>query len=462
MINFTLGQISQSLLASPQSLSPELQDLAFQGISIDTRTLVPGNLFIAISGAHFDGHDYIEEAAKKGAKAALVSYLLPAALPQIVVKDTTLALGQLAASWRERFNLPIVAVTGSNGKTTVKNMLAAIMTAACKGNAAEVLATVGTLNNHWGLPLTLARLNAQHRYAAIEMGMNHFNEIAYLTQLTKPQVAIITNAAASHLEGVGDLQGVAKAKAEIFLGLAEDGIAILNRDDTFFPFWVEKARQRPIFSFGFHPEADITLASAGGQENDMHIKTPKGDFSVHLPLLGKHNQLNALAAIAASLAIGIDLPAIKAGLEGIQAATGRLQQYRLANHVTIIDDTYNANPFSLQAAVGTLAAISGTKILVLGDMKELGDTAKALHEYSGEAIREAGINYLFTYGDCSAHASHAFGEGAYHFNDQEKLIVALKSFLHQPATLLIKGSRSMRMEKVVKELLGTEVGAVKE
>lgn len=449
MIHMTLVQAATILGQKTAPLETE-----FQGISIDTRTLQPGNLFIAIPGERVDGHDFIEEANKKGAAAALVTRRIDSTLPQIEVADITLALGQLGAAWRDQFQLPVVAVTGSNGKTTLKNMIAAIMTAACQGDSTQVLATQGTLNNHFGLPLTLCRLNAKHRYAVIEMGMNHFGEIAYLTKLTHPSIAVITNAALAHIEGVGDVAGVARAKAEIFSGLPDKGTAILNRDDAYFTYWLEAIGQHPYLTFGFHPDADISASLLEVTDTQqMALSTPKGNITINLPLLGHHNVQNALAATAATLAVGIDLPAIKAGLESIQPAPGRLELHTLANGVKIIDDTYNANPFSLQAAVNTLASFAGKKILVLGDMKELGTEAKTLHQLAGLTIRQAGIDYLFTFGDLSATAALAFGEGAYHFNEQEKLVNALKPFLYNQTTILVKGSRSMRMEKVVSGLV---------
>lgn len=449
MIHMTLTQAAMHL-----GVPAPLADTEFNGISIDTRTILPGNLFIAIPGEKADGHDFIEEAYKKGAAAAMVSRATACEIPQILVDDTVLAMGHLSAAWRNTFNLPIIAITGSNGKTTLKNMMAAVLVSACKGDADAVLATQGTLNNHLGLPLTLARLNNHHRYGAIEMGMNHFGEIAYLTQLTRPQIAIITNAAASHLEGLGNVAGVAEAKAEIFQGLTPNGTAILNRDDAHYPFWREKVGGHAYLTFGFHPDADISVSVHPAEEYQlMTLHTPQGDCEIKLPLLGKHNIINALAATAAALAVGIDLAAIKEGLEHIQPAPGRLQLHTLSNGVNIIDDTYNANPFSLQAAVNTLAAFAGKKILVLGDMKELGEEASLLHKTAGEDIRLAGIDYLFTYGELSAMTAQAFGEGAYHFNEQEKLVTALKPFLHNTTTILVKGSRSMHMEKVVAGLV---------
>jgi len=450
MINMTLSAAARILGVNGVS-----SDTAFQGISIDTRTLTPGCLYAAIKGERLDGHQFIEEARQKGAAAALVSRPIESKLPQIIVGDMTQALGKLGAAWRNQFSIPFVAVTGSNGKTTTKNMLASIMCAACQGNEAEVLATKGTLNNHYGLPLTLARLDKNHRYAAIEMGMNHFGEIKYLTELTRPDVAIITNAAAAHLAGVGDVAGVARAKAEIFLGLPQDGIAILNRDDHYYDYWCTQIGSRQHLSFGFGANANVTAIAHSTAEHHQHmtIKTPAGTIDIKLPLLGKHNAANALAAAAACLAIGIDLTAVKAGLEATAPAPGRLLMHTLANGVKIIDDTYNANPFSLQAAVDTLAAFAGKKILVLGDMAELGTDTKNIHHSLGENIRSAGIDYLFTYGELSSNTAQAFGEGAYHFNEQEKLVNALKPFLFNTTTILVKGSRSMKMEKVLAGLI---------
>jgi len=435
-------------------LSDSQNNQEFHGISIDSRTLQPHNLFVAVTGERVDGHDFIEDARQNGAAAALVTRKVDSVLPTLQVDDEVAALGKLGAAWRNQFNIPFVAVTGSNGKTTTKNMIASIMRAACKGDDTQVLATQGTLNNHFGLPLTLARLGTNHRYAAIEMGMNHFGEIEYLTKLTRPNVAVITNAASAHLEGVGDIAGVAKAKGEIFLGLQDKGIAILNRDDPFFDYWRSLTSNNKYISFGFSKEAHLRAdVKPMGQSQLITLRTQLGSIDINLPLLGKHNVLNALAAAAATFAVGIHHSAIRTGLENIQAAPGRLQIRALENGVKIIDDTYNANPFSLQAAVDTLATFAGKKILVLGDMRELGADAKALHSSAGEQIRAAGIDYLFTFGELSANTSQTFGEGAYHFTEQEKLVTALKPLLYNQTTILVKGSRSMRMEKVIAGLV---------
>lgn len=445
MINLTL-QEAASLLGQTTTAQG-----AFTGFSIDTRTLKPGNLFIALPGENVDGHDYIPAAEKAGAAAILASRPCTSSLPVFVVKDTTLALGVLAAAWRKRFHIPFIAVTGSNGKTTTKNMIASIFTAACDNHPDGVLATLGTLNNHWGLPLTLGRLNAEHRYAVIEMGMNHFGEIDYLSRLTQPDIAVITNAGPSHLEGVGDLAGVARAKAEIFNGLVPGGMAILNRDDHFYDQWSKQVKQH--VSFGLHANADvradITLVN---NQQHLNITTPKGNIDITLPLLGKHNALNALAATAAALSTGINLKHIKMGLETVAPASGRMQVHT-TNGITIIDDTYNANPLSLQAAVDTLTTFNGKKIVVLGDMKELGQNAASLHETAGENMRAAGIDHLLTLGELTQHTSKAFGEKAQHFSEASALITALKPLLNNTTTILVKGSRSMHMEKVIASLM---------
>lgn len=449
MIEMTLAQVANIL-----GLNTLAAHTNFSGISIDSRTLQPNNLFVAIKGTQVDGHDYVEAALQKGAAAALVTHQVKAPIPQVQVEDTIAALARLSTAWRNQFTLPLIAITGSNGKTTLKNMIAAILTAACHDDSTQVLATHGTLNNHLGLPLTLSRLHSNHQYAVIEMGMNHFGEIEHLTKLARPTVAVITNAAACHLEGLGSIAGVARAKSEIFTGLQPHGTAILNRDDAFCAFWLEQIKHYAYLTFGLHKNADIRATIHHiSQQQEITLHTPKGDVPLCLPLLGKHNVLNALAATAAAIAVGIDLLTIKNGLENASSTPGRLQLHTLTNGVKIIDDTYNANPFSLQAAVDTLLTFQGKKILVLGDMKELGPEAKPIHFAAGEDIRDAGIDYLFTLGELSAHSSQAFGEGGYHFNEQNKLIDALKPLLYNQTTILVKGSRSMHMEKIVVELV---------
>lgn len=450
MIKMSLMEVAKIVSCSLPS-----QNSTFHGISHDTRTLKPGNLYIAIRGERFDGHDFIEEAYKKGAKAALISRKLQSSLPQLLVEDTLNALGKVVRSWRDCFSLPIVGVTGSNGKTTTKNMIASILHAACREDASQILATHGTLNNNIGLPLTLSQLNRNHRYAVIEMGMNHFNEIAYLTRLAKPTVALITNAAESHIEFLKNVAGVARAKGEIFLGLSHTGTAILNRDDTYFEYWRGSIANRTYLTFGLQNSAADVSAQLNGTQ--FTLQTPRGNINVTLPLLGNHNIMNALAATAATLAMNIDLAFIKKGLENVRAEPGRMRQYHLPNGVRIIDDGYNANPFSLQAAVNALVSLTGTKIIVLGDMKELGPDEKQIHFTAGQNIRKAGIDYLFTFGNLSAATTEGFGKNAQHFTEKEKLLAALQPYIKKDVTILIKGSRSMRMKDIVAKIVPADL-----
>lgn len=446
MIHMTLAETKEFIESSVHLYGQPTE--TFRGISIDTRDLKPGNLFVALPGKNNDGHDFIAAAHKAQAAAALVERKIELPLSQIIVKNSLNALQQLAYQWRTHFNLPIVAITGSNGKTTTKDMVASILATACNDPHA-VLRTEGTRNNHLGVPLTLSLLSPQHRYAVIEMGMNHFGEIELLTKLAHPHIAVITNASACHLEGVGSLEGVARAKSEIFLGLHPQGMAILNRDDAFFSYWQSQIAQHRYITFGLHPEAHVTAFDQG---DHYVLKTPIGIIDVKLPLLGQHNLLNMLAAAASAITLNVDLPAIQQGLEKVVASPRRLEMHTLQNNVSLIDDTHNANPLSLEAALNALRKFTGKKIFVLADMKELGAEAVSIHRQAGEMIRNAGVDYLFTYGDLSAHTSHSFGIEAYHFHEQEKLINALLPFLYNPITILIKGSRSMKMEKVVEAL----------
>lgn len=461
MIKYSLAKLA-AILAKPVANDDQekFQHQFFQGVSIDTRTLQSGNLFVALEGENYDGHLFLEEAQKKGAVGAIVKKCSALSLPQIQVVDPVQAFGAVAHHWRQQFDLPVVGLTGSNGKTTLKNMVASILRAACDQKSEAVLATEGNLNNHLGVPLMLSRLNSSHRYGVIEMGMNHFGEIAYLTQMVNPTVAIINNAAPAHLQGVSDLAGVARAKGEIFLGLAQSGAAVLNREDAYYSYWRELITgQRICLTFGWQPPADIyaILHSASDSVKQLvTIVTPCDRIDVELPLLGQHNVMNALAAVAACTALHIDSQAIKVGLESVEPAKGRLQMHAFSRDICLIDDTYNANPASLQAAVNVLAKFSGNKVLILGDMRELGDAASDLHANMGQAIRKAGINQLFTYGDLSEEISKNFGENAFHFHEQDYLVAALKKQVQPNSTLLVKGSRYMKMEKVVaalKELL---------
>ena len=440
------------------------QDGLFTGVSTDSRTLKPGDLFVALSGDRFDGSAFIASAKEKGAVAALVpqtiSGELAAGIPLLRVKDTRLALGQLAVHWRSRFTLPVIGVTGSNGKTTVKEMIAAILRqAAARDDAVAneqanlVLATEGNLNNDIGVPQMLLRLRPQHRYAVIEMGMNHTGEIGYLTGLAKPCIALITNAGAAHIQGLGSVEAVARAKAEIIAGLDLQGTAVINADDRYAPVWREYAGARKIIDFGLREKALVSAEfQADRLSSRVQLKLPDGNMEVKLQAPGVHNVYNALAAAAAATALGIGKEVIAVGLASFQGVKGRLQKKFGLHHALLIDDTYNANPESVRAALAVLAANPGKKILVLGDMGELGKSAIDLHRTIGRDARKAGLDRLLTLGELSAYAAEEFGKGARHFNHIDELLHETAGLLADDVTLLVKGSRFMRMERVVQQL----------
>jgi len=437
-------------------------DRRFDAVGTDTRALGAGTLFVALKGPNFDAHDFVGAAAARGAVAALVERDVATALPTVRVADTRRALGRLAAAWRDRFSIPVVAVTGSNGKTTVKGMLAAILAARGAG-----LCTRGNLNNDIGVPLTLLNLRREHRSAVIEMGANHPGDIAYLTRLACPTVAVITNAAPAHLAGFGDIAGVARAKGEIFSGLVAGGIAVINADDPREGLWRVMAAPHRIVSFGLRYAADVTgrdlhLNAALGCS--FTLSTPAGEAAVELRLSGRHNVMNALAAAAAAHAIGVGVADTACGLEAMRAVERRLQLRCGIGGARIIDDTYNANPGSVKAGLEVLAVSSagGEKILVLGDMGELGNAGAALHEQVGRQARAIGVNRVYTVGELARTAAGTFGKGAACFATQEALIEALRLDLtaaaNAAATVLVKGSRSMRMERVVDAITDAAAG----
>ncbi len=447
-----------TLSEAAKALGAELhgEDVAFAAVNTDTRTLQQGDLFVALCGENFDGHAFVAEAAARGAVAALVSMPMEAALPALCVADTRLALGQLAAAWRACFAMPLVAVTGSNGKTTTKEMLAAIL-----ARRGPVLATQGNLNNDIGVPLTLLRLRDEHRCAVIEMGANHPGEIAYLSNLARPTVALITNAAMAHIGGFGSLDEIAHTKGGIYAGLDENGIGIVNADDVYAGFWRTLLGARRCMTFGMSNPSDVYALAESVRcivddtaiTTSFHMHTPAGDASVVLPLMGLHNVMNALAASAAALAAGATLADIKAGLEAMRAVKGRLQVKRGIHGTRIIDDTYNANPPSVQAAIAVLATVEGEKVLVLGDMGELGDDAPLFHEQVGAQARQAGIGRLYATGELSVGAVREFGANGRHCASHNELIAALLADLAAGTTVLVKGSRFMRMERVVDALV---------
>lgn len=441
------------------------KDACFTGISTDSRTVTRGDLFVALRGPSFDGHDFVGQLRDKGAAAAMVHRDSEAGagkpgIPLILVENTRLGLGQLAAYWRGRFSMPVVAVTGSNGKTTVKEMIASVLQHVTEpeekvngkiNGSGQVLATEGNLNNDIGVPLMLLRLRETHRYAVIEMGMNHSGEIAYLTRLARPDVALITNAGEAHVEGVGSLEAVARAKGEIFEGLAPQGIAVINADDVYAPLWRNLAGNRGVIDFGLKGKPRVSARRRSDSSgNRMTLLLPDGAEDVELQVPGEHNVRNALAAAAAAVGMGIGATAIASGLSAFRGVKGRMQQKRGLHGATLIDDSYNANPDSVRAALAVLAKAEGKKILVLGDMGELGERSRDFHERIGEEARTAGIDRLVALGELSAHATKKFGRGGRHFKEIEELLAEIESLLGPGVTLLIKGSRFMQMERVVK------------
>ena len=440
-----------------QSVHGRIQggDALFSSVSTDTRSIQPGALFVALSGPNFDGNAFVSRAAEKGAVGALVREdAANAPLPTVAVDDTRAALGSLAATWRGKQQAKIYAVTGSNGKTTVKEMLASILALEETG-----IATAGNLNNDIGMPLTLLRLRQGDVYAVLEMGMNHAGEIARLTDIARPDVALINNAAAAHLEGLGSLENVARAKGEILQGLGADGIAVLNADDAFFPLWKELAGARRIISFGLADAADVSVSIASSQSRAlagerMRMRTPRGEVDIRLPLPGQHNVMNALAAAAAALAGGASLEQIRQGLENMQPVAGRLVVLTDVNGATILDDSYNANPASMAAALDVLAGYPGEKILVMGDMGELGEDSLEQHEQIGVLAKSKGVDRLLAVGEQSRLAVEAFGGGGRWFEDQTILLAALQPRLNNDTAVLVKGSRASRMDRISQKLIG--------
>ncbi|HQR04371.1 MAG: UDP-N-acetylmuramoyl-tripeptide--D-alanyl-D-alanine ligase [Proteobacteria bacterium] len=428
------------------------EDVRFSGVSSDSRGIVPGDLFVALRGENFDGHDFVHEVLARGAAAALVDERWAAAqhatLPLIVADDTRLALGRLAAFWRNHFDIPLLGITGSNGKTTVKEMCAAIL--ADRFGEGAVLATQGNFNNEIGLPLTLLKLRSWHRAAVIEMGMNHTGEIAYLTGLAHPTVAVVNNAQRAHLEGLGSVTAVARAKGEIFSGLTPGGVAVINADDPQCELWQALNADRIVLRFGLAASTDVTArVTAEPLASHIELHTPAGDASFILPVPGAHNVSNALAATAACLAAEVSLEHVVAALSRYGGVQGRLQRKPGLYGAQIIDDSYNANPDSMRAAVDVLAAQPGRRILVVGDMGEVGEAGAQFHDELGGYAKSMGIERLLCLGDLSMGAARGFGAGATHYPRLEALLAALTGELDAQTTVLVKGSRFMRMERVV-------------
>lgn len=441
-----LAQISEALNGQVVGA-----DVALSGVTTDTRGSCEGDLFVALKGERFDAHEFVADAQHAGASAALLEHDVDVELPKILVADTHQALKDLAAWWRSQFVIPVIGITGSVGKTTVKEMLGSVFAEIGKG-----VVTKGNLNNEIGLPLTLLRLEADDQYAIVEMGMNHAGEIARLTRIAKPTIAMINNAAAAHLEGLGSVEAIARAKGEIFEGLSEDGVAILNADDQYYGLWQKLISKQSIVSFGLSSHADISADfELGSSGIKLHVKTPKETFDVQLSAIGKHSVRNALAAIAVAHAANIPVKLIQAGLNNYRPIGGRLNLNTVSD-VVIIDDTYNANPASMQAAIEVLSQYSNS-VLIVGDMAELGSQSEAAHIQIGQFAAQNNINRVYACGEYSEQVAQGVGKKSKSFVNQADLMEYLSAEIldgvsEQNSAILVKGSRSARMENVVAQL----------
>jgi len=427
--------------------APE-RNVNVDAIVTDSRRVDYGALFAALPGSQVDGHDFAARAVEMGAVALLVQRRLQLPgerqVPQLVVEDVLRALGRLANLLRRRLDPVVVGITGSNGKTTVKEMVAAILR-----QEGEVLATRGNYNNELGVPLSLFELEPKHRYAVLEMGASKAGDIAYLAGIAEPDVAIVNNVGPAHLGGFGSIEGVARAKGEIYAGLPADGCAVINADEPWKDMWMATSTAGRVLTFGRTEEADVRLLDTASQPR---LATPQGELTLELALPGYHNLLNAAAATTLALALGVPLQAIRRGLAAVQPVPGRLNVIATAAGWTVIDDTYNANPASLYSALQVLAEMQGTAWLVLGDMKELGTDSSKMHREVGDAARAMGVERLFATGDMAMHSVDAFGEGAQHYATREQLAEALRRSLRPGIKCLVKGSRSMGMEQVVEAI----------
>lgn len=425
-------------------------DAEFAAVSTDSRELQRGELFVALRGDRFDGHQFLSDLADRACGAVVDTPDRALSLPQWVVADTVVALGQIARCNRERFRRPVIAITGSSGKTTVKEMLASIL-----GRHGEVLVTYGNLNNHIGVPLTLLRLSGEHRYAVVEMGASAAGEIASYCHWAEPDIALVNNVAPAHLQGFGSVEGVARAKGEIYQGLSARGIAIINRDEPFADDWLQSLAGRTVFSYGLGNDMVDVRALAVESLADgccrfrLWIRGESAEVTLTIP--GRHNVMNALAAACCAFAAGVALADIAAGLSSAVTVPGRMRVLGGLRGARVVDDSYNANPGSVRAAIDTLAQFPGRRLLVLGDMGELGDSAVRLHADIGSYARERGIDELWTVGPLSAAAAAAFGSDR-HFDDRTVLADVLAPLLDDEMTVLVKGSRSAGMEAVVAAL----------
>ncbi len=434
-------------------------DRPYAGVSTDSRTLRADELFVALKGPRFDGHEFLGAAQQAGAAGAVVEKIHGTALAQIAVASTEAALAQAARHWRAQFAIPLIGVAGSNGKTTVKEMTAAIL-----DRAGACLATAGNLNNHIGVPLTLLRLTPAHRFAVVEMGANHPRELIGLAAIAAPTIGLITNAGAEHLEGFGSLEGAARAEGEMVEGLVPDATAILNADDPFLPLWRGLTRAR-VITFGLGAAADFTAREvradivAGEFRTRFTLECRAACIAIELKLAGRHNVANALAAAAAACAAGASLEHVRSGLATVRAVQGRLQLKPARGGGWLIDDSYNANPSSVRAGIEVLAGLEGRKWLVLADMGELGAFARSSHTEIGSFARERGIERLFATGELARLAAESFGEHAEWYPDTESLTRALGEAVTSEARVLIKGSRVNRLERVVAALAAPQAEA---
>lgn len=435
-------------------------DVKFLNVCTDSRTLKSGDLFVALRGERYDGHDFVAKAAAAGAVAALIDrvHVQPAPLPVAAVDDTTVALGALAAHWRLQFSIPMIAVAGSNGKTTVKEMIAACLR--MHYGDQSVLATRGNLNNHIGLPLTLLTLRAAHRVGVVEVGMNHPGETAELAKIAAPTVAVINNAQREHQEFMRSVADVAEEHASLIAALPRDGIAVINADDDHAGVWRKTAGTRTVRDFGFDAKAAVSAGcELQAASSRLKVRTPEATAAFDLPLAGEHNARNALAAIAAATAAGATLESCIRALGVFSAVKGRLQIKRGLQSARLIDDTYNANPDSVRAAIDVLARAPGRKLLVLGDMGEVGTQGRDFHIEIGNYARDRGIDALYAMGELAIHAVRAFGEGGRHYVAIEALLVDVGAALAPQVTVLVKGSRFMQMERVVRSFEDSVAGA---
>ena len=423
-----------------------------KNISIDTRTLQVGDVYVAIQGETQDGHDYVQAAKEKGALAAIVSRRMQCDIPQIIVKDTTIALGDVARYWRKQFSIPIIAITGSVGKTTTRNMIAKILEVAF--GKEQVLMPEKNFNNQWGLPLVLCRLNVQHKIAVLEMGMNHLEEIRYLMKIAQPTIGVITNAGANHIGFLGSLENIAKAKGEMFEELLPSGYAVLNADDRFFSYWRSLLTTKKNALFGLH-SGDVFAKNI--QDHQFILVTPVGEIEIQRVLLGKHNILNALAAAATVLSAGVsDLQLIKRGLEAVQPERGRLELMVTPEGVTILNDTYNGGETSTLAALQVLAEYTclGKKIVVIGDMSELEEFSISMHETMGEHVIRFSPDIFIAFGPLMKHAYDVYpNKNKQHFLTHDEVVNYLRSTLNTGDVVLLKGARVMTMENIFHKLM---------